>query len=134
MTTLNKLIVKVRLKVRDTDMVTYSPYEVLLAINESINELKKTVTQYYRVLSFIVPDVLELTPSDETGFPTDFDDLIIEYALQELLPGDYMAKEQIKSYWKTKVISMASKFNSSNCLIQAAFSISCNEDDCASDE
>ncbi|MDF2499300.1 MAG: hypothetical protein K0Q77_14 [Anaerosporomusa subterranea] len=107
MSILNKLVIKVRLKLRDMDAAKYSAYEVMDAMNETISELRQVVKLYYKKLTFPIPEPAKLKAEDETGWPDDFDNLIIEHCIILLAPGDYSAKEEAKVYWKGKVISLA---------------------------
>lgn len=107
MSAMNKLVVKIRLKLRDMDGAQYSAYEIVDAINETIGELWQVVTLYYKKLTFPVPAPVVLKESDDTGWPDIFDGLLIEHCLILLMPGDYIAKEQVKELWRTKVISLA---------------------------
>jgi hypothetical protein len=95
------------MKLRDMDGAQYSSYEIIDAINETIRELWQVVTLYYQRLTFPVPEPAVLTEMDATGWPEVFDGLIIDYCLVLLMPGDYLAKEQVKDYWRMKVISLA---------------------------
>lgn len=113
MTTLNKLINRLRPKITDTEIKSYSRPELLDAINESIREIRKTVIQFYDHLKFTLPSVADLTEANDTGWPVDFDELIIEYATIVLLPSDYGTKEQAKILWKQKVLSLVSTMNDS---------------------
>jgi hypothetical protein len=139
MSTLNKLIYRLRLKLKDTDATTYSRYEALDAMKETLGELKTTVTKFYTHFNFVIPgekdkrlpldcgdsivnsDMDNLTEDDDTGWPSSFDSLIIEYALILLSPGDYGTKEQAKMLWQQKVLSLASTMNIENNLIDGCY-------------
>ncbi|TCL39955.1 hypothetical protein EV210_101153 [Anaerospora hongkongensis] len=110
MSIIKTLVIKVRLKLRDMDAAKYSAYEVMDAINETISELRQVVKLYYKQMTFPIPDAVKLKESDETGWPDDFDSLIIDHSLILLSAGDYATKEEAKSYWKSKVISLAGTF------------------------
>ena len=118
---LSKLIFRLRLKLKDTGQVSLSKYEILEAFNEAIRDTRKIVTRFYSKVSFTLPEEKDLLENEESGFPTDFDDLIIERAFIVLSPGDYGAKEQAKSFWEKKVISLAGKFDRSNFMIEGSF-------------
>lgn len=121
MTTLKKLAYRLRLKLKDTDSKTYSKYEVLDSINESIRELRRIVTQFHSQLSFPVPNTRELTEASPTGWPDEFNELIIEYTLILLSSGDYSSKEQAKMLWQQKVLSQASSMDESVNLIHGCY-------------
>lgn len=116
-----ELVFRLRYKLQDAGAISFSPYEVLAALNEALRELRKVVRQFYRRLSITMPDVEELTEEDHTYWPTEFDDLINEYVLITLLPGDYMGKEQAKEYWRQKVISTAGQFKADAPLMHGTF-------------
>jgi len=141
MSILKTLIYRLRLKLKDTDATTYSSYDISDAINETLRELKKIVTQYYDHLDFLAPNkevagqdlpinsgetIVEsdsngITEDEETGFPVDFDELIIEYAIILLAVNDYATKEQAKALWKQKVISLASTMDKSINLLDGCY-------------
>lgn len=108
MSFISTLTYRLRLKVKDTDAITYSKYDVLDAMKEALRELRKTVVQFYSHLNFTVPATADVTEASETGWPVEFDELLIEYAVISLANGDYNTKEQAKMLWKQKVLSLAS--------------------------
>jgi hypothetical protein len=116
-----KLIGRLRFKLSDTDMVSCSQYEIMESINETLRELRKVVTRYYNKLNFEVPPIADVIESSETGWPVEFDDLILDYLQILLLPGDLGTKEQAKMLWQQKVISEASQFDTGIYLLHGYF-------------
>lgn len=116
-----ELITRLRYKVKDAGAISLSSHEVLAALNEALRELRKVVRQFYRHLSVTIPDVEELTEDDNTYWSTEFDDLINDYVLIVLLPGDYSGKEQAKEYWRQRVIATAGQFKIDAPLMHGTF-------------
>ena len=111
MSTVNKLIVKIRLKLSDLEVKIYSPYEVIEAINEAKQELLTTAEKYYASYSFKY-DKNDIEADDnDSGWPDFFDNTLVECAVIILSPGDYLAKEQAKENWRRKTVSLLSRYS-----------------------
>jgi len=137
MSAVSAIIYRLRLKLKDMDAVNYSKYEVKDALDETISEMKTLVKQYYGHLTFMDQDKENLpldegetvvdangeVEFEETGFPDEFNGLIIDYAIIVLSPGDYATKEQAKVLWQQKVLSLASTFNDENNLINGCYGL-----------
>jgi len=135
MSAVSEIIYRLRLKLKDMDAVNYSKYEVQDALDETLSEMNTLVKQYYGHLTFIDQDNEKLpleegetvinsdgeVEFEETGFPDEFNGLIIEYAIILLSPGDYATKEQAKQLWQQKVLSLASTFNNDNNLMDGCY-------------
>ncbi|MBP2644274.1 MAG: hypothetical protein H6Q67_2161 [Firmicutes bacterium] len=135
MSAVSAIIYRLRLKLKDMDAVNYSKYEIQDALDETLSEMNTLVKQYYGHLTFMDQDN-ENIPLDEgervvdadgevefekTGFPDEFNNLIIDYAIILLSPGDYATKEQVKQLWQQKVLSLGSTFNNDNNLLDGCY-------------
>lgn len=112
MTTLNTLSLRARMQLGDTNLQKISPYEITDALNETIRELRKTVTQYYTTLSFTVPAKGAKTNTDDSGWPDEFDELMVDYACILLTPADFSTKKQLKEAWRSWVMRQTAQYNS----------------------
>jgi len=135
MSAVSAIIYRLRLKLKDMDAVNYSKYEIQDALDETLSEMNILVKQYYEHLTFMDQDNEKLpleegetvvdadgeVEFEETGFPDEFNSLIIEYAIIMLSSGDYGTKEQAKELWKQKVVSLAGTFNDENILIDGCY-------------
>ncbi|MBP2643965.1 MAG: hypothetical protein H6Q67_1852 [Firmicutes bacterium] len=135
MSTVNKIVYRLRLKLKDMDESTCSKYEVQDALDETLTEMRNLVTQFYSHISFMeqkqddlpleegetVIDADGEVEFEEMGFPEEFNGIIIEYALILLSPGDYATKEQAKQLWQQKVLSLASTFSNENILLDGCY-------------
>jgi hypothetical protein len=113
----SKLIPRIRLKLKDTEKTQYNDYMLLEAIRETDRLLRYTVNHFYKTLYFTIPDEVELQENSEIGWPTTYDDLIIEGTALMLSPGDYSTKEQVKKYWQSKVIELTGEEDASIPLV-----------------
>lgn len=111
MSTVNKLIINIRLKLSDLEMKTYSQYEVIEAINEAKQELLTTAEKYYASYSFEYDKNDIETESDYSGWPDFLDNTLVECAIIILSQGDYLAKEQAKENWRRKTVSLLARYS-----------------------
>ena len=111
MSAVNKLMVKIRLKLNDLELKIYSPYEVMEAINDAKQDLLTTAEKYYASYSFKYSKHDIETGDDDSGWPDIFDNTIVDYAVIVLSQGDYLAKEQAKEYWRKKAIGLLARYS-----------------------
>lgn len=88
-----------------------SDYMLLDAVRETDRLLRYTITHFFEALTFTLPPAEELQESSEMGWPSVYDDLIVEGAVILLSPSDYATTEQAKKYWQSKVIELTGEKN-----------------------
>jgi hypothetical protein len=101
-------------------MQKYSQWELITTLNEVLRNLNSAVTNNFKGFAFTVPSVMTLAETDETGWPTEYDDLIVEGALIALTAKDYATLETANQAWRQKVIALTSVINRNQLIVDAA--------------
>jgi len=117
-------MLRIRRRLNDVHKVQVSSWELLEAVNDALRELRKIVLQYFRSLTFGIPEEGDVSESSVTGWPIEFDELITNYCIYSLSGLSIADFEQVKMLWQSKVVAQAGTMDTSLNTVKSCFDVS----------